>query len=114
VLVAPFGLLEPSGAQSSDGNFQPVERRRENVPVTDDDWCGPRGAGAGPREDLLPNRVWALRKGGHDAAINPRPVPGIGTEIVLTLDGEWRKTRLFRTHEQAYMGFARVDRRAAL
>jgi hypothetical protein len=28
-------------------------------------------------------------------------VPGIGVEIVLTVDGELRKTRLFRSHEQA-------------
>jgi hypothetical protein len=28
-------------------------------------------------------------------------VPGIGAEIVLTVDGELRKTRLFRSHEQA-------------
>jgi fido (protein-threonine AMPylation protein) len=28
-------------------------------------------------------------------------MPGIGAEIVLTVDGELRKTRLFRSHEQA-------------
>jgi hypothetical protein len=28
-------------------------------------------------------------------------VPGIRAEIVLTVDGELRKTRLFRSHEQA-------------
>jgi hypothetical protein len=27
-------------------------------------------------------------------------VPGICAEIVLTVDGELRKTRLFRSHEQ--------------
>jgi hypothetical protein len=30
-----------------------------------------------------------------------KAVPGVGAEIVLTVDGEWRKTRLFRSHEQA-------------
>jgi hypothetical protein len=28
-------------------------------------------------------------------------VPGVGAKTVLTVDGEWRKTRLFRSHEQA-------------
>jgi hypothetical protein len=31
----------------------------------------------------------------------PRGRAGIGAEIVLTVGGEWRKTRLFRSHEQA-------------
>jgi hypothetical protein len=30
-----------------------------------------------------------------------KAVPGIGAEIVLTVDGEWRRTRLFWSHEQA-------------
>ena len=50
-------------------------------------------------DDLLPKRGWALRKGGHEAAIHVKAVAGIGAEIVLTVDGELRKTRLFRSHE---------------
>jgi hypothetical protein len=34
------------------------------------------------------------RKAGHEAAIDLRPVPGIGAEIMLSGDGEWRRTRL--------------------
>jgi hypothetical protein len=45
--------------------------------------------------------VWTLHKGEHAAAIDLKAVPGIGAEIVLTVDGELRKTRLFRSHEQA-------------
>ena len=41
--------------------------------------------------DLLPQRVWALRKDGHEAAIDLRAVPGVGAEVVLTVDGEWRR-----------------------
>jgi hypothetical protein len=37
----------------------------------------------------------------HEAAIDLKAVPGVGAEIVLTVDGELRKTRLFRSHEQA-------------
>jgi hypothetical protein len=50
--------------------------------------------------DLLPHRVWALRKEGHEAAMAPKAVPGIGAETVLTVDGKLRNTRLFRAHEQ--------------
>jgi hypothetical protein len=73
---------------------------------------GPCGGGATKREDLLPQRVWALRKGEHEAAIDLKAVPGIGAEIVLTVDGEMRKTRLFRSHEQAELVGATADTRA--
>jgi len=39
-------------------------------------------------------------------------VPDIGAEIVLTVDGEWRRTRLFRAHEQAELSSAIADTRA--
>jgi len=39
------------------------------------------------RADLLPQRVWTLHKGDHAAAIDLKAVPGIGAEIVLTVDG---------------------------
>jgi hypothetical protein len=63
------------------------------------------------RADLLPQRVWTLHKGEHAAAIDLNAVPGIGAQIVLTVDGEWRKTRLFRcggwvlleTHSKSYV-----------
>jgi hypothetical protein len=51
------------------------------------------------RDGLRPHRVLALRKDDHAAAIDLKAVPGIGAEIVLTVDGELRKTRLFRSHE---------------
>jgi hypothetical protein len=35
-----------------------------------------------------------------------------GAEIVLTGDGEWRRTRLFRAHEQAELSAAIADTRA--
>jgi hypothetical protein len=33
-------------------------------------------------------------------------VPGVGAEIVLTVDGELRRRRLFRAHEQAELSHA--------
>jgi hypothetical protein len=53
-----------------------------------------------------------VHKGQHAVAIDLKAVPGIGAEIVLTVDGEWRKTRLFRSHEQAELVGAIADTRA--
>ena len=38
-------------------------------------------------------------------------MPGVGAEIVLTVDGELRKTRLFGSHEQAEQVGAIADTR---
>ena len=35
------------------------------------------------RKDLLPKRVWALSKGGHEAAIDVKAVPGVGAAYAL-------------------------------
>ena len=59
----------------------------------------------------MPQRVWTLHKGGHAAAIDLKAVPGVGAEIVLTVDGELRKTRLFWSHEQAKLAGAIADTR---
>jgi hypothetical protein len=45
-----------------------------------------------------------MHKGDHAAAIDLKGVPGIGAEIVLTVDGEMRKTRLFRCHQAGGAG----------
>jgi hypothetical protein len=66
------------------------------------------------RDDIRPQRVWTLHKGEHAAAIDLQSVPGIGAEIVLTVDGELRKTRLFRSHEQAELVGAIADTRTLL
>jgi hypothetical protein len=55
--------------------------------------------------------AWTMHKGDHAAAIDLKGVPGIGAEIVLTVDGEMRKTRLFRSHEQAELVGAIADTR---
>jgi hypothetical protein len=56
--------------------------------------------------------VWSLHKGEHEAAIDLLALSGIGAEIVLTVNGEWRNTRLFRSHEQAELVGAIADTRA--
>jgi hypothetical protein len=64
------------------------------------------------RDDLRPQRVWTLRKDVREASMDLEAVPGAGAEIVLTVDWEMRKTRLFRSHEQAELSGAIADTRA--
>ena len=64
--------------------------------------------------DLLPQRVWALRKDGHQAAIDLRAVPGVGAELVLSVNGELRRARLYHAHERAELSGEIADTRAML
>jgi hypothetical protein len=41
-------------------------------------------------------------------------MPGIGAEVVLTVNGEFRRSALFRSHEQAELVGAIADTRAML
>jgi hypothetical protein len=64
------------------------------------------------RDDLVPQRIWALRKEGQEAAIDLRAVSGVGAELVLCVDGELRRARLYRAHEQAELSGAIAETRA--
>ncbi len=79
--------------------------------MTNADWWARVVEARTRHDDLLPQRVWTLRKSGHEAAIDLRAVPGVGAEIVLTVDGEWRRPRLYRAHEQAELSGAIADTR---
>ena len=78
--------------------------------MTNADWWARVVQSRTRHDDLLPQRVWVLREHGHEAAIDLRAVPEVGAEIVLSVDGEWRRTRL---HEQAELSSAIADTRAA-
>jgi hypothetical protein len=80
--------------------------------VTNADWWARVVQARTERDDLISRRVWALRKDGNEAAIDLKAVPGIGAEIVLTVNGELRRTRLFRSHQQAELVGAIADTRA--
>jgi hypothetical protein len=69
--------------------------------MTNSDWWARVVQARTEPDDLRPQRVWVLRKDGREAAIDVKAASGIGAEIVLTVDGQWRKTRLFRSHQQA-------------
>jgi hypothetical protein len=60
--------------------------------MTNADWWSRVVEACTNHDDLLLRRVWTLRMGTHDAAISLRAVPGIGAEIVLTMDGELMRT----------------------
>ena len=64
------------------------------------------------RDDLVRHRIWALRKDGHEAAIDLRAVPRVGAELVLSVDGELRRARLYCAHEQAELSGAIANPRA--
>jgi hypothetical protein len=80
--------------------------------MTNADWWARVVQARTERDNLRSQRVWALRNGEHEAAIDLKAVPGIGADIVLTVGGELRKTRLFRSHEQAELVGAIADTRA--
>jgi hypothetical protein len=104
---------------ATDGRYQlavALQRCRPIEPgprptLTNAEWWARVVEARAAHEDLLPKRVWTLHKGEHAAAIHLQAVPGIGAEIVLTVDGEMRKTRLFRSHEQAELVCAIADTR---
>ena len=79
--------------------------------MTDSEWWARVVKARTEHDDLAPAARVGARKGAHEAAIDVRPVPGIGAEIVLTVDGELRKTRLFRSHDQAELVGAIADTR---
>ena len=79
--------------------------------MTNSDWRARVVQARTERDDLRPKRVWVLHKNGREAAIDVKAVPGLGAEIVLTVDGQWRKTRLFRSHQQAELVGAIADTR---
>jgi hypothetical protein len=53
-----------------------------------------------------PEHAWTLTKGEHTAGLELRQVPGVGAEIVLLVDGELVRSRLYRSHEQAELSHA--------
>jgi hypothetical protein len=74
---------------------------------------GARGPGAHATRRPAAAADRALRKDGHEAAIDLRAEPGVGAELVLSMDGELRRTRLYRAHEQAELSGAIADTRAS-
>ena len=79
--------------------------------MTNADWWARVVQARTERADLLPQRIWTLRKGTSEATIDLRAVSGVGAEIVLMVDGELRRTRLVPGTRTG--GTVRRDRRHA-
>lgn len=63
------------------------------------------------RADLMPQRVWALRKDGHQAAIDVRRYPASVRKTCSRLTASPLWTRLFRGHQQDELSGAIANRR---
>jgi hypothetical protein len=92
------------------GNRTKTERSGNGM--TNADWWARVVQTRARHDDLLSQRVWTLRKSGDEAVMGLRAVPGVGAEIVLSVDGELRRTRLYRAYEQAELSGAIADTRA--
>ncbi len=89
---------KPSSTAVADYASAP---ERERAVMNDAAWWARVVQARTDRNNLRPQRLWTLHKGEHAAAIDLTAVPGgIGAGIVLTVDGEMRKTLLFRVGAQ--------------
>jgi hypothetical protein len=48
-------------------------------------------------------RVLTVHRNRHEAALGVRTMPGRGHELLLSVDGEWRRTRMFRCRQPLEM-----------
>lgn len=44
----------------------------------------------------LRTRLWTLRRSQHEATLDLRTVPAMGRELLLSVDGNIRRSRLYR------------------
>jgi hypothetical protein len=66
--------------------------------MTDSDWWDraklpPRPQ---PIEIRRRQRLCTLRKGEHQITLETRAVPAIGEELIFTVNGHWRRMRVFK------------------
>ena len=73
--------------------------------MTNSDWWAtvkqPVQPKVAPTRDT--GRVLTLHRGQHEAALDLRTVPAWGHELMLSVDGEWRRTRVFRRQQPLEM-----------
>lgn len=65
--------------------------------MTDSEWWA-RVKSPGQAKEFPPRlsgRVWTMRHGSHEAALDLRLVEGLGAEIVLSIDSELRRARFY-------------------
>ena len=52
-----------------------------------------------PIEIRKRERLCTLRKGEHEITLEKRTVPATGEELILSVNAEWRRMRVFRTQD---------------
>jgi len=50
--------------------------------------------------------AWTLHRGTHAAELELRDVPSVGVDVALIVDGDLRRSRLYRSHEQVLLADA--------
>ena len=73
--------------------------------MTDAEWWATVKRPIEPRETPVAprTRLWTLRHGRHQATLDFRHVVPMGSELVLTVNGELRRSRLYRAAEAVGM-----------
>ena len=56
--------------------------------------------------------AWTLRLGTHTADLELRDVPTVGVDVALIVDGDLRRSRLYRSYEQDALADAIASTRA--
>ena len=59
-------------------------------------WATAKTPGQAKQRPARPSgRVWTMHHGTHEATLDLRLVPGLGAEIVLSIDNELRRARFY-------------------
>ena len=61
--------------------------------------CRKPNNGLAPQPVRLFTRLWTLRRSRHEATLDLRTVPAMGPELLLSVDGDVRRSRLYRPGE---------------
>ena len=82
--------------------------------MTNADWWATVKTPGKPKErpPRPSGRVWTMHYGTHEAALDLRLVPGLGAEIVLSIDNELRRARFYwRTQALEMLEIASTESR---
>ena len=76
-------------------------------------WAKVKQAREPQQESHVRHVAWRLCLGSHAAELELRDVPRVGVDVVLIVDGDLRRSRLYRSHEQDALADAIASTRAS-
>ena len=56
-----------------------------------------------PIEIRTRERLYELHKDAHEITLEKRDVPAVGEELILSVNGQWRRMRVFRSGSPSLM-----------